>query len=76
MEKWVKKGSNPRKTFYLKLAGSVIREVERVKDKDSMSYVRKEMISSGMALNLNGQEKVRTTALSASRDTEEAPREL
>lgn len=63
--KWVdwKNGSgkltNPGKTFYLKLAAAVLREVERDRDAGNVSYVRKAMIGSGMALNLNGQWEVR-----------------
>lgn len=51
--------TNPGKTFYLKLTASVIREVENQRDKDGVSYVRKAIIGSGMALNLNGQWEVR-----------------
>lgn len=59
--KWVnwKNGSgkltNPGKTFYLKLAAVVLQIVERDLDEDNVSYVRKAIMVSGMALNLIGQ---------------------
>ena len=62
---WVdwKKGSgkltNPGKRFFLKLAAAVLRQVENERDEDGVSLVRKAMIGSGMALNLNGQWEVR-----------------
>lgn len=44
-----------RQTFYPKPVASVIREVGDEKDKDNISHVRKAMVGSGMALNLNRQ---------------------
>jgi len=47
--------ANPGKTFYLKLAAAVVREVNEERDKDGVSFCRKAMMGCGMALNLNGQ---------------------
>eukprot|EP00171_Calliarthron_tuberculosum_P002297 IDg2297t1 len=46
---------NPGKTFYLKLAASVIKEVQNSRDKDGVLYTRKAKIGCGMELNLNGK---------------------
>jgi len=49
------KPTNPGERFYLKLAAAVVREVNNERDKDGISYSRKEMMGSGMALNPNGR---------------------
>lgn len=45
---------NPGKTFFLKLAAKCVREVNLQRDGDGISYARKAMIITGMALNSNG----------------------
>lgn len=50
---------NPGKTFYLKLAADVMREVGNARDKEGVSLTRKAMIGCGMALNFNGLWEVR-----------------
>lgn len=46
---------NPGKSFFLKLAAKAVREVNRQRDENGLSYARKAMIMTGMALNTNGQ---------------------
>lgn len=45
---------NPGKRFYLELAASVTRMVNKDRDRDNVLYTRKAMIRCGMALNING----------------------
>lgn len=58
-KQWVewKSGSGkfkiPGKTFYLKLAAAVGREVCNERDKDGVPYVRKAMMGSSIALKVN-----------------------
>ena len=51
----LEKISNPRKAFYLGWAAAAVRDVNAMRDADGMRYVRKAMIPSGMAVNINGQ---------------------
>lgn len=45
---------NPGKSFFLKLAAKVVREVNQQRDKTGVTYARRAMIRTGMSLNLNG----------------------
>ena len=46
---------NPGKSFFLRLAVSAINKVNKQRDNDGLSYARKAMKVTGMALNINGQ---------------------
>lgn len=46
---------NPGKHFFLKLAAAAIREVNHQRDENGLSYARKAMIRTGMAMNMNNQ---------------------
>lgn len=46
---------NPRKKFFSKLAGRVVRDVNQMRDCNGLSYARKAMIRCGLAKDLNGQ---------------------
>ena len=46
---------NPGRTFFLNLAIKAVNAVNMQRDSDAVSYARKAMILTGMALNLNGQ---------------------
>ena len=50
---------NPGRTFFLNLAVEAVNAVNRKRDSDAVSYARKAMILTGVALNLNGQWKER-----------------
>ena len=45
---------NPGKQFFLRLAAAAVREVNSQRDKNGVQYARKEMIMTGMSLNVNG----------------------
>ena len=45
---------NLGKNVFLQLAADAVREVNAGRDKDGLSYARKAMIRTGMALNVNG----------------------
>lgn len=45
---------NPGKHFFLKLAADAVRDVNRQRDENRLTYVRKAMILCGLALNVNG----------------------
>ena len=45
---------NPGKAFFLRMAADAVRDVNAMRDKDGLSYARKDMIMCGMALNTNG----------------------
>ena len=45
---------NPGKPFFLKLASKAARTVKRRRDVDRLSYARKVMILTGLALKING----------------------
>ena len=47
--------ANPGKSFFLKLAADAVRDVNRQRDGDGLTYARKAMILRGLALNTNGQ---------------------
>lgn len=49
---------NPGKLFFLRLAADAVRDVNRQRDSDGLSFARKAMIMTGMALNTNGQWEV------------------
>lgn len=49
------KVANPGKTFFLRLAADSVRQVNNQRDAEGISYARKAMIITGMALNTNGQ---------------------
>lgn len=49
---------NPGKSFFLKLAARVVREVNHQRDENGITYARKAMILTGMALSVNGQWQV------------------
>ena len=46
--------ANPGKTYFLKLAARSIRQVNQQRDDDGLTYARRAMIITGMALNTNG----------------------
>lgn len=46
--------ANPGKTFFLRLAARCVRAVNLQRDADGLSYARKAMIITGLALNTNG----------------------
>lgn len=46
--------ANPGKTYFLKLAAKCVRQVNQQRDEDGLTYARKAMIITGMALNTNG----------------------
>ena len=46
---------NPGKTFYLKLAADVIRDVNSQLDSNGLNYARKSMIRVGLSLKTNGR---------------------
>lgn len=45
---------NPGKRFFLKLAAQAVRDVNMQKDENGLTYARKAMIRTGLALNVNG----------------------
>lgn len=45
---------NPGKRFFLKLAAEAVMEVNKQRDAEGITYARKSMILTGMALNTNG----------------------
>lgn len=45
---------NPAKSFFLKLSASAVRDGNHRRDADGLSYARKLMIITVMALNTNG----------------------
>ena len=45
---------NPGKRFFLKLAANCVRDVNRQRTSEGITYARKAMIRCGMSLNLNG----------------------
>ena len=51
---WLGKLTNPDKRFFLQLAIDSVEDVNREVDCDNMSYARKAMIRSGMALGVDG----------------------
>ena len=51
---WSGKLTNPGKRFFLQLAADSVEDVNREVDCDNMSYARKAMIRSGMALGVDG----------------------
>ena len=53
-EQWSGKLTNPGKRFFLQLAVDSVEDVNREVDCDNMSYARKAMIRSGMALDVDG----------------------
>ena len=46
---------NPGKRFFLKLAVNCVRDVNRQRTSEGITYARKAMIRCGMSLNLNGK---------------------
>lgn len=46
---------NPGKSYFSKLAVAAVRDVNAQRDEDGLSYARKAMIRTGMALNINGR---------------------
>ena len=49
---------NPGKTFFLQLAAKCVREVNLQRDENGLSFARKAMIITGLALNTNGSWEV------------------
>lgn len=45
---------NLGKSFFLRLAANSVHKVNAQRDKDGITYARKDMVRTGMALNLNG----------------------
>jgi hypothetical protein len=45
---------NPGYKFFLKLAAESVREVNKMRDKNGITYARKSMIRCGLSLDLNG----------------------
>lgn len=54
---WEKNGKlpNPGKAFFLRLAADSVRDVNKLRNTDGITYARKAMIICGMALNINGK---------------------
>ena len=50
---------NPGKSYFLQLAARCVRDVNRERDEDGISFARKAMIITGLALNTNGLWEVR-----------------
>ena len=51
---WSGKLTNPGKRFFLQLAADSVQDVNQQLDCDNMTYARKAMIRSGLALNVDG----------------------
>ena len=45
---------NPGKQYFLRLAVRCIQDINRERDREGLTYARKAMIRTGMALNING----------------------
>lgn len=55
----VGKVHNPEKLYFLQLAANCVRKFDQQRDEDGVSYARKAMILTGLALNTNGLRKIR-----------------
>ena len=49
---------NPGKLFFLKLAARVIRDVNKMRDKNGLTYAQKSMIRCGLSRDLNGKWRI------------------
>ena len=52
---WSGKLKNPSKRFFLELAATAVRAVNRMRDSCGLAYDRKSMIRCGMALDVSGR---------------------
>ena len=51
---WSRKLTNPDKRFFLQLTADCVEDVNQQLDCDNMTYARKAMIGSGLALDVDG----------------------
>ena len=51
---WSRKLTNPSKHFFLQLVADSVQDINQQLDCDNMTYARKAMIKSGLALNVGG----------------------
>ena len=49
---------NPGKRFFLKLAATVVRDVNKMRDDNGISYARKAMLRCGLSLDISGEWRV------------------